>query len=73
MPNYDFYIVPAGGDRTQSILNGSVYGAPNLDSARDAAQTDRYEALVGKSGLEVIVFESGGETELWRGPYLGTR
>jgi hypothetical protein len=72
MPTYVFDIVPAGGDRTQSLFNGIIL-APDVDSARDAAQTDRQKGVVWKPGLEVVVFDSAGETELWRGPYLGTR
>ena len=66
---YSYIIAPQGGHEGQAFAAGNIE-ADNFAMARGTAQTITAPAVVGKSGLEVILFGSGG-AEIWRGPYVG--
>jgi hypothetical protein len=66
---FGYHIVPRGGHAGQAFDRGSVK-APDVEAARRIVQTVAAQNVAGKSGLEVILQDSGG-SEIWRGPYLG--
>jgi hypothetical protein len=66
---YSYMFVPQGGHQGQKFAAGNIQ-ADDVATARATAQTITAPEVVGKSGLEVILFDGGG-AEIWRGPYAG--
>jgi hypothetical protein len=66
---FAYHIVPKGSHTGQALERGTC-NAPEIVAAKRHVQTVAAPSVAGKSGLEVILLDSGG-AEIWRGPYLG--
>jgi len=66
---FAYHIVPRGGHMRQALERGTCT-VPDVELAKRHVQTVRAPSVAGKSGLEVVLQDSGG-AEVWRGPYLG--
>ena len=72
MPSLVFsdHIVPNGGTREQSLVNGSLYTS-SVETAKKHVQTVSAPNLTRQSNLEVILRDMLGN-EICRVPYLGS-
>jgi hypothetical protein len=66
---FAYHIVATGGHMRQALESGTCT-APDVELAKRHVQTVAAPSVARKSGLEVILRDSGG-AEVWRGPYLG--
>ena len=67
---FSYHIVPSGGTREQSLVNGDIYTS-SLDAAKKHVQTVSAPNIAGQSNLEVILRDMLGN-EICRVPYLGS-
>ena len=69
MAFFAYHLVPRGGHKGQALESGTC-NAPDIEAAKRHVQTVPAPSVAEKSGLAVILQDSGG-AEIWRGPYLG--
>ena len=67
---FSYHIVPSGGTREQSLVNGGRYTS-SFEAAKKHVQTVSAPDIAGQSNLEVILRDMLGN-EICRVPYLGS-